>query len=49
MIGSVGRVVFPNEHSMSELPEILSLEGDGPGYHDCRTTLRLHTSTGGPV
>ena len=42
-------MVLPYEHSVPELPEILSLEGAGPGYHDCRTTLRLHTSAGGPM
>lgn len=36
---------------MPKLPEILSLEGAGPGYHDCKTAPRLHTSTsiGGPM
>ncbi|CAI9177483.1 unnamed protein product [Rangifer tarandus platyrhynchus] len=45
-VRSVGHIVLPYEHSMPELPEILSLEGEGPGYHDCRMTPRLHTSTG---
>lgn len=36
---------------MPKLPEVLSLEGAGPGYHDCKTAPRLHTSTstGGPM